>query len=160
MEDLTVDLEGGRLNCRAAGIIIHEGKVLFHKNPADVYYALLGGRIKICESSDDTVKREIEEELGKKVEVNGYIATIENFFELKGKKYHELLFVHGAEFENDEDKKIVETLHNVEENKKDKVIQYEWLPLNELHKYDIRPSVIKDILIKGSYPCHVINKGH
>ena len=160
MEDLTIDLEGGRLNCRAAGIIIHDGKVLFHKNPADVYYALLGGRVKICESSDNTVKREIEEELGKKIEILEYMATIENFFELKSKNYHELLFVYRAEFVDDEDKKILETLHNVEDTKKDKVVQYEWLPMDELDKYDIRPSVIKEVLSRKSYPCHLINRGH
>ena len=89
MEDLTIDLEGGRLNCRAAGIIIHDGKVLFHKNPADVYYALVGGRVKIGESSDKTVKREIEEELGKKIDVIECMATIENFFELENRNFHE-----------------------------------------------------------------------
>ena len=38
------------------------------------------------------------------MEVTGYIATIENFFELNEKKYHEILFVHKVEFidENDE----------------------------------------------------------
>lgn len=160
MEDLTFDLEGGRFNCRAAGIIIHGGKVLFHKNPADVYYALIGGRVKIRESSDKSVKREIKEELGKEVEIKEYMASVENFFELDNKKFHEILFVYRAEFKNDEDKKILETLHNVENTKKDKVVQYEWLSLNELDKYDIRPSVIKEVLKNGNYPCHLINNGH
>ena len=158
MEDLTVDFQNGRLNCRAAGIIIHNGKVLFHKNTAEPYYALLGGRVKICESSENTVRREIEEELGKKIEVNGYVATIENFFEHKEKNYHEILFVHRAEFIDEEDKKITDTLQNVE-GEKEKHVQYEWLELNKLDEYDIRPNVIKKVLMEGKFPTHVINIG-
>lgn len=158
MEDLTVDFEDGRLNCRAAGIIIHDGKILFHKNPKESYYALLGGRVKICESSDKTVKREMKEELGKDVEVNGYIATIENFFELRGKEYHEYLFVHKAEFVDESDKKITETLHNVENNP-EKHVEYQWLSIDKLDEYDIRPNAIKKVLMEGNFPKHVINNG-
>lgn len=158
MKDLTLEVDGGLLNCRAAGIIIHDGKVLFHRNTADVYYALIGGRVQMCESSDDTVVREIKEELGKEIEITGYVATIENFFNAKGKDFHEILFVHRSEFVNDEDKKITETLKNIEGGK-DKTVQYEWLDLNKIDEYDIRPSVIKDILKNGKFPTHVINKG-
>ena len=151
MQDLTIDLAEGRLNCRAGGIIIHEGKVLFHKNTQDTYYALIGGRVQICESSDDTVKRELKEELGKEVEITDYIATVENFFNAKGKKYHEILFVHN-------DKKILETLQNIE-NDKENHVQYEWIDINDIDKYDIRPSVIKDVLKSNNFPTHVINNG-
>ncbi|MBP3707735.1 MAG: NUDIX domain-containing protein [Clostridia bacterium] len=157
MEDLTIDLKEGRLNCRAAGIIIHDGKVLFHKNTNDSYYALIGGRVKICESSADTIVRELKEEIGKDVEIIGYIATIENFFELKEKKYHEIMFVHLVEFCEENDKKITEILHNIEGGK-DKDVYYEWLQIDEIDNYDIRPGIIKDILKKGIFPVHLINK--
>ena len=158
MQDLTIDLAEGRLNCRAGGIIIHKGKVLFHKNTQDTYYALIGGRVQICESSDDTVIRELKEELGKEVEITGYIATVENFFNAKGKKYHEILFVHKAEFIDENDKKILETLQNIE-NDKENHVQYEWIDINDIDKYDIRPSVIKDVLKSNNFPTHVINNG-
>lgn len=158
MKDLTVEVDGALLNCRAAGIIIHEGKVLFHRNTADVYYALIGGRVQICESSDNAVKREIKEELGKDVEITGYIATIENFFNGKGKDYHEILFVHKAEFVDDDDKKITKTLQNIEGDT-EKNVQYEWLDISKFDEYDIRPSVIKDVIKNEQFPTHVINKG-
>lgn len=158
MEDLTIDLKEGRLNCRAAGIIIHDGKVLFHKNTNDSYYALIGGRVQICESSAETIKRELKEEIGKDIEIIGYVATIENFFRAKEKNYHEIMFVHRAEFSDEEDKKIVDTLHNIEGGK-DEDVYYEWLEVDKIDNYDIRPSVIKDILKKGEFPVHLINKG-
>lgn len=158
LDDISVDIEGKRLNCRAAGIIIHDGKVLFHKNPLETYYALLGGRVKICESSDKTVVREIKEELGKDVEVTGYVATVENFFDLRGKDYHEYLFVHQVEFVSESDRKITETLYNVENNP-EKHIEYHWLSIDELEKYDIRPTAIKNVLMERNFPKHVINNG-
>ena len=104
--DLTIDVEDYKLNVRATVIIEHNGKILVHRNVNSNHYALMGGRVKIGEDSETTVKREVMEELGKKIEVIGYVTTIENFFEMKGSKYHEILFVHKAEFVDEEDKKI------------------------------------------------------
>ena len=160
MEDLTIYLNDGVLNCRAAAIINHNGKILFHKNVAEDHYALIGGRVQITESSDDTIKREIFEELGKEIELTGYICTVENFFKHKGKTFHEIMFVHEAEFVNDEDKKILDTIKNIEEAEiaKGKHVQYEWLDLKDIDKYEIRPGIIKDVLKKGTFPVHIVNK--
>lgn len=156
MEDITIDVKDWRLNCRAAAIIIHNNKVLLHRNVKDTYYALLGGRVKFGENSADTVKREIKEELGKDIEITGYISTIENFFEANNKKYHEIMFIHKAEFINDDDKKIETTLKNIEGNE-DKQIQYEWISLDELDEKNIRPYTIKQVLKNNIFPVHKIN---
>lgn len=160
MQDLTINLDEGTLNCRAATIIIHDGKILFHKNVKESHYALIGGRVQINESSDDTIKREIFEEIGKEIELTGYICTVENFFKHKGKTFHEIMFVHKAEFTNDEDKKIIETIKNVEEEeiKAGKHIQYEWIDIEDLDKYDIRPAIMKGVLKNGQFPVHIVNK--
>ena len=156
MEDITIDVKDWRLNCRAAAIIIHNNKVLLHRNVKDTYYALLGGRVKFGENSADTVKREIKEELGKDIEITGYISTIENFFEANNKKYHEIMFIHKAEFIDDDDKKIETTLKNIEGNE-DKQIQYEWISLDELDEKNIRPYAIKQVLKNNIFPVHKIN---
>lgn len=152
--DLTIDVEDYKLNVRAAGVIIHNNKVLTHKNLNSDHYALIGGRVAIGEDSESTVKREIEEELGKKVKTTGYIATIENFFEMKGSKYHEIMFVHKLEFMDEEDKKIENTLKNIEG--KD-YLQYEWLDLDKIEQYPLKPKTIKDILRENKFPMHKIN---
>ena len=153
--DITLKVEDYKLNMRAAGIIIHNNKVLLHKNVNADHYAVIGGRIKIGESSYDAVKREILEETGKEVEITGYIATVENFFELKGEKYHEILFVHKAEFKDEKDKQIEETIKNVEG--KD-YLNYEWIDINKIDDYRIKPDVIKEILKEGEFPTHKINR--
>lgn len=152
--DITLDVEDYKLNIRAAGVIIHNGKILAHRNINSDHYALVGGRVQIGENSAKTVKREMQEELGKNIEIISYIATIENFFEMKGSKYHEILFVHQAEFINDEDKKIEYSLKNKEG--KD-YLQYEWLDLNKIEEYPLYPKAIQTILKEQKFPTHKIN---
>lgn len=152
--DLTIDVEDYKLNIRAGVVIIHNNKILVHRDVNSDHYALIGGRVEIGEDSASTVKREIEEEIGKKIEITGYAATVENFFEMKGSKYHEILFIHKAEFVEEEDKKIEYTLKNIEG--KD-YLQYEWLDLNKLDEYPLVPKVVKDVLKDGKFPVHRIN---
>ena len=152
--DITIKVDDYKLNVRAAGVMIHHGKILAHRNVKDDHYALIGGRVEIGENSADTVKREIKEELGKDIEITGYISTIENFFEMKGSKYHEIMFVHKIEFTNEEDKKIEYIMKNVEG--KD-YLQYEWIELEKIAEYEVVPKVIKDVLKENKFPTHKIN---
>ena len=152
--DLTLDVMDYKLNIRAAGIIIHNGKVLVHRNVNSDHYALVGGRVEIGEDSATTIKREMKEEIGKEIEIIGYVSTIENFFEMKGNKYHEIMFLHKIEFVNEEDKKIDYTLKNIEG--KD-YLQYEWLDINKIDEYPLLPKAVKELLKEKNYPIHRIN---
>ena len=152
--DITIDVDDYKLNVRAAGVMIHNSKILVHRNVNSDHYALIGGRVEIGESSADTIKRKIKEELGKDVEITGYISTIENFFEMKGSKYHEIMFVHKIEFTNEEDKKIENTMKNVEGKE---YLQYEWIDLESIDNYPLLPIAIKDILKENKFPIHKIN---
>ena len=153
--DITIDVADYKLNIRAAGVIIHNGKMLVHRNINNDHYAIIGGRVEIGENSADTIKREIKEEIGKEIEITGYIATLENFFEMKGSKYHEIMFVHKVEFVNEEDKKIEYTMKNLEG--KD-YLQYEWIDLDKIDQYSLLPTIMKDVLREGEFPVHEIIK--
>lgn len=152
--DITIDVEDYKLNVRAAVIIIHNNKILTHRNMESNHYALLGERVEIGENSEKTVKREVIEEIGKEIELTGYISTIENFFEMKSSKYHEIMFVYKAEFKREEDKKITETIKNIEG--KD-YLQYEWLDLDKIEEYPLKPQIIKKVLKENVFPVHKIN---
>ena len=153
--DITIDVGDYKLNVRGSVLIEHNGKILAHKNVRSNHYALIGGRVKIGEDSETTVKREMMEELGKKIEVTGYVATIENFFEMNGTKYHEILFVHKAEFVDEEDKKIEYSLKNIEG---EDWLQYEWLDISKIDEYPLLPSSIKSVLKENKFPVHKITK--
>ena len=153
--DITIDVEDYKLNVRAAGVIIHNNKLLVHKNNREGHYALMGGRMAIGESSEETVKREFKEETGKDVEITGYIGTVENFFQIDSKKYYEIMFIYKLEFIDEEDKKIEETIKNIEG--KD-YLEYKWLPLDNLEQQPLRPEGVKQILKNGKFPQHIIYK--
>ena len=104
--DITIDVNDYKLNVRAACVIKHNNKILVHKNINSNHYCLIGGRVKIGEDSETTIKREVEEEIGKQIEITGYIATIENFFEMKGSKYHEYMFVYQQNLKKQKIKRL------------------------------------------------------
>ena len=143
--DLTLDVGEYKLNIRAAVVITHNGKVLAHRNLNKGHYALIGGRVEIGEDSEKTVKREVMEELGKEIEITGYVSTIE---------YHEILFIHKGEFVDEDDKKIEHTLKNLEG--KD-YLQYEWLELDKIEEYPLLPQAAKQVLKEKDLPVHRIN---
>lgn len=153
--DLTLDVEDYKLNIRAGGVIIHNNKVLAHRNINKDHYCLPGGRVEIGETSEETIKREIKEELGKDIQIIKYMATIENFFKMEGKKYHEIYYIYNVEFEKEEDKKIEYKMNNLEGKN---YLQYQWIDLNDIEKYNILPACIKDILKAKQFPIHIISK--
>lgn len=143
-----------KLNIRAAGMIIHNNKILLHRNKQDEHYCIVGGRIAIGEDSKTTVEREMEEEIGKKVEVKDFLATIENFFiDSEGIKFHEFMFIYKAEFVDEEDKKIEYTLKNLEGQD---YLQYEWIDIDKIDEINLQPKILKEIIKKGEYPTHKI----
>lgn len=152
--DITININDYKLNVRAAGVILHNGKILVHRNVNSDHYALIGGRVEIGENSADTIKREIKEELGKDIEIQGYISTIENFFKMKDSKYHEIMFIYKIEFTNEEDKKIENTMKNIEGKE---YLQYEWIEIDRIDEYPILPRVVKDVLKESKFPIHKIN---
>lgn len=152
--DLSLDVEKYKLNIRAGGVIIHNNKLLTHKNINKDHYCLPGGRVEVGEDSKETIKREIKEELGKEIDIIGYIATIENLFKMEDKKYHEIYFLYKIEFQNEEDKNIDYIMHNLEGKE---YLQYEWIDLDRIDEYNILPKCLKDILRSANFPVHKIN---
>ena len=74
---------------------------------------------------------------------------------MKESKYHEILFIHKAEFINDEDKKIEYTLKNMEGKEH---LQYEWVDLDKIDEYPLVPEIVKEMLKENKFPVHKINK--
>lgn len=152
--DLSIEIKDYKLNIRSAAIIIHKNKILLHRDLRTDYYALIGGRVKIGENSTETIIREIKEEMKKDICIQEYMTTIENFFNMENKKYHEIIFVYKAEFKEEKDKEIIDTIKNKEG---EEYLKYEWIDLDEVENYDIRPRTIKKILNEKSFPVHQIN---
>ena len=95
--DLCVRINDGILNVRVGAIIVKNGKFLMVRSKYGFYYSV-GGRIKLGESAEHAVEREVEEETGVKMKVDRLAVINECFFydivpdNTKGKLVHELAF--------------------------------------------------------------------
>jgi ADP-ribose pyrophosphatase YjhB (NUDIX family) len=84
------DQDGRRFNYRVVGVAIHDGAVLLHRAGDEPFWTLPGGRAEIGETAEETIRREMREELSTDVEVLRLLWFIENFFEYDGLSYHEV----------------------------------------------------------------------
>jgi len=87
---LSFNLQGQRFQVRAAAVIIDAGQLLLHRAPQDAYWALPGGRVELGEAAAATVVREMKEELGVDIACGELLHVAENFFDLHGRRNHEI----------------------------------------------------------------------
>jgi len=79
-----------RFNYRVVGVAIHDGHVFLHQGEGESFWALPGGRAELGESAEQTLKREMREELEVEIEIVRLLWVVENFFRYDQKNYHEL----------------------------------------------------------------------
>lgn len=78
--DMSVACSDGMLNIRAGAIIMKDGKVLMIGNKRTPYLYSVGGRIKMGETAEEAVVREVFEETGVKMQVERLGFVHENYF--------------------------------------------------------------------------------
>lgn len=90
--DLTFSVKQGIFNYRVGAVIIHDGKLLLMKNDEEPYYYTVGGRVRFNETTEETVLREVREEIGIDLEIDRFLFFQEQFFDGKvtGTHVHEL----------------------------------------------------------------------
>lgn len=62
--DISFKTKEGRFNYRVGAIMIHDQKVLMMKDEGSSYFYVPGGRVKMNETAETAVLRELKEELG------------------------------------------------------------------------------------------------
>jgi ADP-ribose pyrophosphatase YjhB (NUDIX family) len=76
---------------RGNEILVEEGR---DETKGETFFRLLGGTIDFGELGADALRRELREELGAEIEVEAYLATLENIFTWEGKPGHEIVLVY------------------------------------------------------------------
>jgi ADP-ribose pyrophosphatase YjhB (NUDIX family) len=77
-------------NYRVAGVAIRENSVLLQQAEGDNFWVLPGGRAEFGEPAEQTLIREMKEEIDVEVELVRLLWFVENFFTYSGKQYHEI----------------------------------------------------------------------
>jgi 8-oxo-dGTP pyrophosphatase MutT (NUDIX family) len=141
MMDIARKINGINLCYRSAIIIETEKGYIFEKDSFTGIYFVVGGGIKINESSEEAAKREIFEELGLNIENIKIKAIVERFFSNNNNKYHEIGFYYKYKL-----------------NKEIKLPKgFYILPINEIREKNIKPKIIYEIInSKNDNIVHVI----
>ena len=79
-KDMCVPCDGGILNIRVGAIIMKDGKILMVGNERNDYLYSVGGRIKMGETAEEAIVREVLEETGVKMDVDRLGFVHENYF--------------------------------------------------------------------------------
>ena len=140
--DINIKLGDYILNCRSVGIIIGNNKILFQKKISDKCWALPGGKIKIGETGEDAIRREMNEELGISL-CNVKIHSVsENFFEINGVKYHRYIFSYILDVNKNNYIFNNEEFNGLEKND----LIYKWFDIDELDRTLIKPDNLCELL--------------
>jgi len=78
-------------------ILVAEGR---DSRKNQVFYRPLGGTIEFGEHGEETVRRELKEEIGAKVVDVQYLGMLENIFVYEGRRGHEIVLVYDGTFVN------------------------------------------------------------
>ncbi len=147
--DLTFRTRCGTFNYRVGAVIIHDGRLLLMKNEEEPYYYTVGGRVRFNETTEEAVIREVEEEIGVKLEIDRFLFFQEQFFDGKvtGTHIHELGVYYLMKDSPDLDRLTCNsvTARGVAE-------ELLWIPVEEAGNYYIVPESVAAKL--GNLPAH------
>lgn len=149
--DITLKTENDMFYYSVRGIIKQSNKYLVMRvtkpDGSQNSFHFPGGHVEVGEEAEQTIRREILEEVGCEVKDVNLFAFIENFWKYNGMLGHgiELAFITTPLTPlKTEDYYKIEVDKNVE-----KKLEFKWLTTNELKNFDVRPAIIKDIIISG-----------
>lgn len=137
---ISVHLDGQRFQVRAAAIILHAGHVLVHRAPGDTYWALPGGRVEVGEEASATIVREMREELGEEVGCGPLLHIAENFFDLAGRRNHEIGFYFLVSL--GEDSQHLDKTRSYRGIENHLELEFRWFPVAELASINLRPTFL------------------
>lgn len=136
---------------RVVGVIVRDNKYLIQNILGKDYYVLPGGHVRIGESSEEALIREIKEELGIDI----------CYIDFKLFCYHENIFERNGKIEHwieqyylvDSGEKLGKESWSFEENDIDgvKTLNYSFVSKEELKKIDLKPLNIKELIISEEF---------
>ncbi|WP_376741637.1 NUDIX hydrolase [Ensifer sesbaniae] len=154
---IVLDNGPSRFQFRAAALIWAEGHILIHRSVSDPFWALPGGRVEFHEASAETLSREVEEELGSTSVVGPLRLLIENFFELGGKKAHELGFYYDVQLHSPPPFVQNAIVHRSRDGNAD--LEFRWALPEQLPSFDLKPTALIPLIARlPSAFSHVVHR--
>lgn len=141
--DVSFATRKGRFSFRSAAVIIENGRVLLAKGRRASQYYLPGGCVTVNEKAEDTVARELMEEIGVDAVIGRLLWIGQRFFTsaVNGERIHELC----TYFETDVSKTDLSARGNRFAGD-DPGERFEWIALSDLPQLELVPEFLKSRL--------------
>ena len=157
--DIKIKNNDIKFKVRVSGIIIINNKLLVDKYN-DTKYCLPGGYVELGETTEEGLKREIQEEVNIDISIDSFMGIMENFFYNRNNEYTQSLdFYYNVSPKNINDINLED--YEYIENDKGFIIKHEfkWIDINELDKFKLVPNdLIKTIKENKNEIFHLIKK--
>lgn len=102
--DISFRVKNEKFNFRVGAIFLQDGKILAMQDEGTPYFYLPGGRVKLGETAEDAVVREVKEELGVTAKIVRPLWLNQGFFkeDVDGLQYHEICIYFLMKFSGQE----------------------------------------------------------
>ncbi|SNS84216.1 8-oxo-dGTP pyrophosphatase MutT, NUDIX family [Ekhidna lutea] len=130
-----------QFNFRSIALLIEDNSILIQRDLKDDFWALPGGRVELFENSNDTVVREIYEELGWKVQANRPVWFIENFFKIGRTNFHEIATIYLMDLVDYAKHEPAHEFKGLEDH-----LIFQWFDISKLDQINFRPRELRSKL--------------
>ncbi len=129
--DILFKQENFVFSYRVGGVLNHNGKILLQR-PQNDDYSIIGGHVASMETSAEALKREYEEELHAKIEVDDLLAIGEVFFPWGNKPCHQICLYYKVHL-LDDSIPLDGCFHGYDDLDHEKIdMDFCWVPLKDL----------------------------
>ena len=145
--DISYKTESGKFNYRVCAVIISDGKILAMHDERSPYFYLPGGRVKMGETAEDAVIREVREELGIIAKIARPLWLNQAFFteDVDHLRYHELCIYFLMDISETD---LLERGNEFTVNEGKKTHIFEWLDFDQLKEEYFYPIFLKKEIYK------------
>lgn len=154
MPDILFTTEEFVFSYRIAGICVQNGKVLLQKPTDSDDYAFPGGHSAFGETNEETLIRELKEEIGAEISVGELKWVGEIFFPWDGKPCHQICLYYEVSLK---EKPSIPTngifLGDEQIEGRGFKIEFHWVPLREVGNLKVYPTNTLELL--GKLDCGV-----
>ena len=142
--DLSVFIDDIRLNIRVGVVMRHGDDVVLEFSNTAKHVVIPGGRMKIGEPSNVAIVREIEEEMGIKLDSSKLEMTkcFENFYSYQNYDNHEIYFIFNYELSREE----LEQVLKLEKNKDNEDSYFKVVSRHSVEELFILPTSLVELL--------------
>ena len=132
--DIYINTSSGEFKLRAAALIINDNKLLLVNHRDYPGFFTIGGKVVYGETTLETVEREAYEETGIHFKAERLVFVNERIFD----GHHEIVFFYLMSGATD---KLIDGSHTEKPEE-----QMHWIAIDELERYDVAPSFLKNEL--------------